>query len=213
MKADNFNLVEYLSKNILLENELSPKELDIVDDILSVNEGFEDIMNKIKSYAKKGLLTITILITVINQLNASGQTDIANQVKQVTQQEIASFAPDVVFKSGDFDVFDAYRAAQIYGVDLALSLWENYEGYLITSDGKINGHDLGSLSNILQFFQDVKNNTSTEKYTVSSAGFGSKKVVFKGGTKEYYITPYLNRVATKAITKYLKTKSTFLLNP
>jgi len=86
MKADTFNLVEYLSKNILLENKLSPEEQDIVDDILSVNEGFEDIMNKIKSYAKKGLLTTAILFAVINQLKAQGQTDTANQVQKAAQE-------------------------------------------------------------------------------------------------------------------------------
>jgi len=81
MKAGNFNLVEYLSNNILLENKLTPEEQEIVDDILSVSEGLKDIMDKIKSYSKKGLLTATVLFAIISQLNVQGQTQLANQVQ------------------------------------------------------------------------------------------------------------------------------------
>ena len=80
-----FNLTKYLAEGKLYENA-SSEEQDIVDDILSVTEGLNDIINKMKNYAKKGLLTAAIIASVVGQLKAQGQTDLANQVeKQSTE--------------------------------------------------------------------------------------------------------------------------------
>ncbi len=82
-----FDLRTYLNNNPLLtEEKLSSDEQNIVDDILSVNEGFNDIMDKIKSYAKKGLLTTAILMSVVGSLKAQNQPELANQVEKAATE-------------------------------------------------------------------------------------------------------------------------------
>jgi hypothetical protein len=97
--ADNFDLKKYLANNPLLENKLSSQEQDIVDDILSVSEGIKDIMDKIKSYAKKGLLTAVILTAIVSQLKAQGDIDTANQVQKVGTELIIT--PGIKNKEND----------------------------------------------------------------------------------------------------------------
>lgn len=88
---DNFDLKKYLSNNLLLmEEKLSPQEQEIANDILSVTEGFNDIMDKIKSYVKKGVLTLAIISTVVSSLQAQGQTQMANQVEKAATELVVS---------------------------------------------------------------------------------------------------------------------------
>jgi DNA-directed RNA polymerase specialized sigma54-like protein len=49
------------------ETTLSPEEQKIADDIINtLNEGvFDDVLEKIKSYAKKGLMTAAILSSLL----------------------------------------------------------------------------------------------------------------------------------------------------
>ena len=48
-------------------------EQDIVNDILSLNEGIDSILNKVKEYGKRGLLTATILLAVALGANAQSR--------------------------------------------------------------------------------------------------------------------------------------------
>lgn len=71
--------------------ELNDKEQQVVDDILSevgdLEEGvnFQNVMNKIKSYAKKGLITAAILASLMSN-NAFSQSQ-KDQIKDVVKTE------------------------------------------------------------------------------------------------------------------------------
>tara|TARA_B110000908_G_scaffold161185_1_gene205212 strand:- start:539 stop:943 length:405 start_codon:yes stop_codon:yes gene_type:complete len=114
-------------------------------------------------------------------------------------------AQEVVFSSGDFTIEDAMKMIENgYSATSALGTYNTYEGYVIDSRGTINGHNLGSLENVLILFENCKNKVSTSEYTISKAPFGSVSIVFKGETKEYTVTPYLRKLVVKTIKKYLK---------
>jgi hypothetical protein len=71
---DNFDLKKYLVNNPLLEKKLTPKEQAIVDDILGsvnseIDESLKDAKNKMKQYAKKGLLTTAIITAVCGTIS------------------------------------------------------------------------------------------------------------------------------------------------
>jgi hypothetical protein len=59
-----------------LNENLVPQDQAIVNDILSVNEDFNTIKNKIISYGQKGLLTLAILFAVANSVNAATAGDV-----------------------------------------------------------------------------------------------------------------------------------------
>ncbi len=79
---------EYKQK--LKENTLNPEEQKILDDITStLNEGiFDDVIEKVKSYAKKGLLTTAILTSLMALPNFSNAQQ--QQIKQAAQTEMSS---------------------------------------------------------------------------------------------------------------------------
>jgi len=81
-KVKNFGLLINEQKN---NNLLSTKEQEIIDDILSLNENinFKDIINKIKDYSKKGLITTAILTSLLsnNAFSQEQKKEIENSVK------------------------------------------------------------------------------------------------------------------------------------
>lgn len=58
-------------------NEMSNSQ-EIINDILSVNEGFSDILTKLKKYASKGVLTAAIVLAVA----------LGSQAQQTTPTEV-----------------------------------------------------------------------------------------------------------------------------
>ena len=121
------------------------------------------------------------------------------------QITIGVSAQEVVFSSGDFTIEDAMKMIENgFSATSALGTYNTYEGYVIGSSVTINGHNLGSLENVLILFENCKNKVSTSEYTISKAPFGSVAIVFKGETKEYTVTPYLRKLVIKTIKKYLK---------
>jgi hypothetical protein len=48
----------------------TPNEKEIIDDILSLDEGVSDILSKMKEYARKGLLTATVILSVASAVAA-----------------------------------------------------------------------------------------------------------------------------------------------
>ena len=89
----SFNLKKYLAEGKLFKEELSNQEQDIVDDILSVTEGVNDILSKMKVYAKKGLLTLAVISSVLGQLQAQNQNNIANQISTELASELNTTPP------------------------------------------------------------------------------------------------------------------------
>ena len=65
-KVKNFGLLINEQTN---NNLLSTKEQEIIDDILSLNENinFKDVINKIKDYSKKGLITTATLTSLLRK--------------------------------------------------------------------------------------------------------------------------------------------------
>jgi virulence-associated protein VapD len=70
-----------------LSAKLDNKEQKIVDDILSLDEAidFSSAMNKVKRYAKRGLITATILASLLSN-NAFSQEQ-KDQIKDVVKTE------------------------------------------------------------------------------------------------------------------------------
>jgi len=114
-----------------------------------------------------------------------------------------SNAQDVVFTNGSFSIGDAIDAAGVYGASYALNTYNTQRSFVIYSDGKINRCDLGNLENALKCLENIKKGISTEMYTVEPDYFGTKVVTFKDSDTKYYITPYLRKLATKAVKSYL----------
>jgi len=55
-----------------------PTEKEIIDDILSLDEGVSNIFSKMKEYARKGLLTATIILSVASAVAAGNIGDGVN---------------------------------------------------------------------------------------------------------------------------------------
>jgi hypothetical protein len=81
---------EEISKIINEKEALTPDEQKIVDDILSsINEGmFDDMLEKVKSYARKGLMTVAILASLLSSPNLT-QAQKQN-IKNAAQTEMTS---------------------------------------------------------------------------------------------------------------------------
>ena len=100
---DSFDLKKFLVENKLTYNSrlqegttLKPEEQKVVDDILgSLDEGmFSNVLDKVKSYAKKGLLTATVLTAL---LGAPNLTQAQKQdIKDVAQTEMSSQQVDII---------------------------------------------------------------------------------------------------------------------
>lgn len=86
-EAKRFQKLANIKENI--QQELSPEEQEIADDILNtLDEGmFDDVLNKIKSYVKKGLMTAAIVGTLLSAPNFSQAQQ--QQIKQVAQIEMS----------------------------------------------------------------------------------------------------------------------------
>lgn len=121
----------------------------------------------------------------------------------LTVVTLTTYSQTLVYTSGEFTVNDAVRVAQQQSVGSAIAAYEGYEGYEIYSNGTINGHDLGSLENVLELFENCKTATSTDYYTITKSVMGSVTVKFSSSGKEYTVTPYLRKQVIKAIKTFL----------
>jgi hypothetical protein len=75
--------MKHLNKFKTFENEQY-----IIDDILSVNEGVSSIIDKVKKYARKGLLSAAIITTLLASNNLSAQEkEQVKQIAEVTQKK------------------------------------------------------------------------------------------------------------------------------
>ena len=60
----------------------------IIDDILSVNEGVSSIIDKVKKYARKGLLTASVITALLASPKISAQDK--ETIKEITKTETAT---------------------------------------------------------------------------------------------------------------------------
>lgn len=64
------------------------EEKYILDDILSVNEGVSSIIDKVKGYARKGLLTATVITALLASPKISAQDK--ETIKEITKTETST---------------------------------------------------------------------------------------------------------------------------
>ena len=83
-------ITESKYKEELKETSLSPEEEEVFDDIVNtLNEGmFDDVIEKIKSYTKKGLMTAAIITSLLASPNFSEAQK--QNIKQVAKTEMSS---------------------------------------------------------------------------------------------------------------------------
>ena len=124
-----------------VQNQPSPEEQAIIDDILSLDEAvdFSNVMNKVKSYAKKGAISAVILASLLGN-SAFGQEqkdkikDIVKTEKQV-DSDVISFKKlkKIVEDEGFRGQLGTLPFSQIQGV-------ENVKIYRMTgnSEGAIS---------------------------------------------------------------------------
>jgi len=102
-------LAGIINESQLSEESLNPEEQKIADDILNtLDEGmFTDVLDKIKSYAKKGLITIAILATIFGstQLTTSQKDD----VRDVVKTEMSSQNKDAGYLTDAWSAYSHYN--------------------------------------------------------------------------------------------------------
>ena len=81
---EDFDLRKYLAENKLLKEtvNLSPEEEEILKDIKgSLNEGmFDNVLEKVKKYARKGLMTAGLLLALSNMGFSAEQQEKINDI-------------------------------------------------------------------------------------------------------------------------------------
>jgi hypothetical protein len=95
--AKTFNKIKRIDENEIKENEdtknLSPEEQKVLNDILGntneINEGaFDSMLDKVKSYATKGMLTAGILSALLGTPNITQAQQ--SQIKQAAKTEMST---------------------------------------------------------------------------------------------------------------------------
>jgi DNA replication initiation complex subunit (GINS family) len=127
--------------------ELTPQEKKIADDILNnLNEGFDSFLDKIKSYAKKGLMTAAIL----GSLLASSQFTQAqqNQIKQTAGIEATMQKGGGIEKMSNQDAYNHVYNMIKKDADGVIKQLQNYKAS--------SQEDKNDVSMILTFINSVK---------------------------------------------------------
>lgn len=101
---DMIKLLNLLNESPEINKKLSSQEQKIVDDILnSLNEGFEDVLNKVKDYTKKNLLTTGVLTALMfsPQLSPAQKAQIKQTANiEVSQDQVNDTVWRTILKNG-----------------------------------------------------------------------------------------------------------------
>jgi len=107
--AKNFNKIKRIDENEIEANNLNSHDQEILDDILSINENvdFNTVIDKIKNYAKKGLLNTAIVMSLLgNPSFTQAQKDqiqnIANIEQTTDDKELSLTELKNIIKNDDF---------------------------------------------------------------------------------------------------------------
>jgi hypothetical protein len=162
-------------KNIILEEYnksiLTNEEQKIVDDILSINENYGSIIDKIKKYGKKGLLTLGILLTVAGSVEAKGGEGIdvlKTGVEYVDSDEKTKFYSFLVGVVTD-QIEDAMKGGNI---EHAAGLKELRNHYVKLRD-KEQPRELSKLGKVAE--KVVKEQLDNETFSRSTFNYYIKK--------------------------------------
>ena len=129
----------------------SPSEEKILDDILgSLEEGmFSNVLDKVKKYAKGGLITISILATLLGSTQLT--TSQKDEVKNVVKTEMSTTADDMTV---GFQLLSFYKAHQN---DKSMSSWskQNPSSSLISDIKNIVDNKLEKNKDMLEMLGNI----------------------------------------------------------
>ena len=203
---------------MLNEEELTSKEQKIVDDILKElsESDVNTYLDKIKNYAKKGLLTIAMISSIASGLQAQGipQNDIdtitQNSIELVQQKDIVDSKSESLLKDNlskrqfkelkkEAEEVDGYITA-VKGTNRnALSSQANMQAKVHTKQGKVKivdtkTYQIGGKYLYIMIYQ---------VNALNEAEFKGKDVPLnkpkRGGSKAYYV--YVRDPKTKKVKK------------
>jgi hypothetical protein len=200
------------------EAELTPKEQKIVDDILKElsESDVNTYLDKIKNYAKKGLLTIAMISSIASGLQAQGmpQNDIdtitQNSIELVQQKDIVDSKSETLLKDNlskkqfeelkkEAEEVDGYITAAKGTNRNAISSEANMQAKLHTKQGKIKIVDTKTYSVGGKYLYIMIYQVNT----LNEAEFKGKDVSLnkpkRGGSKAYYV--YVRDPKTKKVKK------------
>ncbi len=114
----------------LLTIENFKTDQQIIDDILSCNESMSDVLQKVRDYGKKGLLTTAILLSLVGSIKGSdAQKDIIEQGTEfLHNKDRVDFYNAVIalstqyesksMQDGEIEAAGAFKKISIYYSDL-----------------------------------------------------------------------------------------------
>ena len=187
-EAKRFQKLANIKEN---SQKLSPEEQKVADDILhTLDEGmFSDVINKVKDYAKKGLMTAAILGALLSAPNFSQAQQ--QQIKQAAQTEMSS-----VKKMDDASLGNALikkyeknpkSAEEWYKKHKSTSLITNIKSVIKT------GKDQGEIKDLGNMYQNNKDAQDFLTYTVD-------------GNTAYVQENNIDSVVNEALAKFRRTR-------
>ena len=203
---------------MLNEEELTPEEQKIVDDILKElsESDVNTYLNKIKNYAKKGLLTLAMISSIASGLQAQGipQNDIdtitQNSIELIQQKDIVDSESESLLKDSlskrqfkelkkQAEEVGGYITA-VKGTNRnAISSQANMQAKVHTKQGKIKIVDTKtySMGGKYLYIMIYQVNTLNEaEYQGKDVDLNKPK---RGGSKKFYV--YVRDPKTKNIKK------------
>tara|TARA_R110001592_G_scaffold26307_1_gene98641 strand:+ start:2599 stop:3267 length:669 start_codon:yes stop_codon:yes gene_type:complete len=112
--ASTFNRIKRIDESEINENEekLSPQEKKVLDDIMSemhsLNEvDFNSVLDKVKSYAKKGMLTVSIMVALLATPGiTNAQSDVLKDVAKIEMTDNAESKSNDILNLSNKEVFN-----------------------------------------------------------------------------------------------------------
>ena len=138
---------QYAQDEISENKELTPQEKKISDDILgSLNEGFDSLLDKVKSYAKKGLMTAAILGSLLSSSQFTQAQQ--NQIKQISGIEATIQKGGGIEKMSNQDAYNHVYNMIKKDADGVIKQLQNYKAS--------SQEDKNDVNMILTFANSVK---------------------------------------------------------
>jgi hypothetical protein len=153
--AKTFNKIKRIDENMLDENKpLSPEEQKILNDILSntnsLNEGmFDSVLEKVKSYVKKGMMTAGILAALLSTpgMSIAQQNALKNVAK--TEMSVQNNGTDIS-KMSNTEVYNLFVKVVKTNPDRAMALLSQMHGS--------SKEDMNDINMLQTFVKSIKDN-------------------------------------------------------
>lgn len=168
MVLNNKNKLFEMMEKINPDFKNNNSEQAIIDDILSMNEGLNDIVGKLINYGKNGLLTATIVLAVAFSAQAQQQHKTNEIIKQgvmsvdsTQQKQIYAFmigcateSASLSMQKGDIDAAGSFKEISKYYQALRdgikpLPLSEQASKYLIVLENMYKNLDINTINHFI----------------------------------------------------------------